>query len=604
MTANCNILGHFDSMWSRRISVALRTSVRRHKARRRITSRAAARNNQPSHAASETKRPEILQLAGKKAAGPVSKSDDSQSNHVLPPTADYDGSSPAPPTDTGSHAASSVPTSLHHLSAGPSGSRSSLDITSHPVSVESYELRNLRVQHLPAALSTQDLPPLPPSPDLETGGYLSSRNSSIIDLSAPAGSPDGSRPSEDTPVASRPCLGGVHPRIFPALPETLGRYTGISNESTILNLPPLISSVIPAPPPLGWTRCQNPGGARYFYHEGKVRSACLLTDGNLFDNDTLVFINDNVRTIDDFLCTYNIHLELDVDLVLDQYMYANRDKRCQYYFANHQDRSVFWLDDADSDLLPHEAAVEGTVFARSTDAFFRYMNLLCCVRNLPSIVRDRVLNFHGEPAARLSVDQSVYATVQKRPKLLRILIPLLFYAPSSHLSGLHATTTDQMIRPRLWSDFVVGLNSEWREFIVYATVVLNANVAFLAIQSVDNNGITVDNRSAAQISSYLSMLMSIGSIFCGLMLVKMHRNRDRNSPWDAAAFIFFNRKDPVLSLETVVAMYSLPGAPFMWSMISFLAAFLLCFDGSNLLTHTLVAMSSARGTDYVTSANG
>jgi hypothetical protein len=97
-----------------------------------------------------------------------------------------------------------------------------------------------------------------------------------------------------------------------------------------------------------------------------------------------------------------------------------------------------------------------------------------------------------------------------------------------------------------------------------ATVVLNANVAFLAIQSVDNGGGTPSTRSPTQISSYLSMLTSIGSIIIGLLLVKHHRNRDRASAADAAKFIF-HRTHPTLGLETLAVLYSLPYAMLIWS---------------------------------------
>lgn len=46
-----------------------------------------------------------------------------------------------------------------------------------------------------------------------------------------------------------------------------------------------------------------------------------------------------------------------------------------------------------------------------------------------------------------------------------------------------------------------------------ATVLLNANVAFLAIRSVD-----VGSGSPTQIASYISLVASLGSIIIGLVL--------------------------------------------------------------------------------------
>lgn len=56
---------------------------------------------------------------------------------------------------------------------------------------------------------------------------------------------------------------------------------------------------------------------------------------------------------------------------------------------------------------------------------------------------------------------------------------------------------------------------------------LNVNVAFLAIQSVDvNNG---PYHSPAQISSYLSIVANIGSITVGLLLVRQNYIKNEGS---------------------------------------------------------------------------
>ena len=62
----------------------------------------------------------------------------------------------------------------------------------------------------------------------------------------------------------------------------------------------------------------------------------------------------------------------------------------------------------------------------------------------------------------------------------------------------------------------------YKYFITFqATVLLNANVAFLAIQSVDSSG-AVGHRSNAQRASYFSIVNSIGAIVLGLLLIREH----------------------------------------------------------------------------------
>ncbi|KAJ7138528.1 hypothetical protein C8R43DRAFT_928893 [Mycena crocata] len=575
-------------------------------------------------------------------------------------------------------AASFVPSTLHpYLHSGPSASRSSQEIPTQPITQESYSLHSLSVQHLPATLSAQhppaatlsvqNLPALPPSPNLGIG-YLPSTNSSVVDVHFPGPeteSPNQSRRSSavfgDIALPSTPLLNEAHPRIFPGTPDSVRRYdrkTVVADEPTRFTIPPLTISMTPNAPPPGWTACMHPEGVRYFFHPEKR----VFTDANLFDATLLEFINTNISVIYDFLRAHGVQLEPTVDLVVDEYLYSDQSRGCQYYFVNHEGRSVFWMDNADSDMFSIAAELNGItsashirheleaqywyhceLFPRSLEVTHAIVDELrdillhslgdlltsqtstvnwraeqltamitladgfsknvgknidkgfggssCLVgRLMHLLVRSRVYNFYGEAGARLNVDQSVYGVVHKPTFLMKLLSPLLFYAPNSHLVALHSIFTDRLIRQRGWSEFIKRLNNEWQEFTLLATVVLNANVAFLSIQSVDQGGFALPDRTPSQISSYLSMLTSIGSIIVGLLLMKQHRNRDAEAAPDAARFLY-NRMHPTLGLETLAVLYSLPYAMLIWSMVSFLAAFsFMCFENSSLITRTLVGV--------------
>ncbi|KAJ6621366.1 hypothetical protein B0H10DRAFT_2215293 [Mycena sp. CBHHK59/15] len=584
---------------------------------------------------------------------------------------DRDTPLPLTHTSTSFVAASLHPYQLSGLSASCSSPQ---DIGSLPIPQESRSIRSLSVQNLPAtlsaqnfptSLSVQDLPRLPPSPNLGIGtSYIPSANTSVIDfhLAAtdspnPNRSPRSSGVHGDVAIPSAPLLlNEAHPRIFPGIPETVGRYkrkSSVPNEPSRYTIPPLTITLLPDEPPESWTACLHPEGARYFFHEERR----VFTDANLFDTELLESITNNVRIIHDFLRAHGIQLSACVDLVVDEYVYSDGSKGCQYYFVNHETRCVFWVDKTESDLFPISAELNGItskshirheleaqywyhceLFPRSlevtheivdelrdivlhafgdlitsasstvswkvedlnhmlnlTDGFKNVGNKFsgssCLVGRLMHVfVRARVYNFHGEATARLNIDQSVYDTTPKQTLLMTMLSPLLFYAPDFHLVGLHTIYTDGLIRSRGWADFIQRLNSEWQEFTLYATVVLNANVAFLAIQSVDQGGTSVTNRSPTQISSYLSILTSIGSIIIGLLLVKQNRNRDRETAQSAASFIF-NRMGRTLGLETLAVLHSLPYAMLIWSMVSFLAAFsFMCFERSSLVTRMLVGV--------------
>ena len=145
--------------------------------------------------------------------------------------------------------------------------------------------------------------------------------------------------------------------------------------------------------------------------------------------------------------------------------------------------------------------------------------------------------------ARLNRNQSIHPEKQKT-LLMRVISPFLLYGAEAHLRRLQEMTTDSVVNEVLWKEMLGRITDEWRDFIIYvrlynfahhstsksqisnilyvqATVLLNANVAFLAIQSVDNSG-PVGRRSSAQKASYLSIVNSVGTIILGLLLVREH----------------------------------------------------------------------------------
>ena len=66
-------------------------------------------------------------------------------------------------------------------------------------------------------------------------------------------------------------------------------------------------------------------------------------------------------------------------------------------------------------------------------------------------------------------------------------------------------------------------------------MLLNANVAFLAIPSVDtgNGDVTI-----AQVCSYLSIVTSVGSILLGLLLIRQHRVKSKDTADEAVSSLY------------------------------------------------------------------
>ena len=60
-------------------------------------------------------------------------------------------------------------------------------------------------------------------------------------------------------------------------------------------------------------------------------------------------------------------------------------------------------------------------------------------------------------------------------------------------------------------------------------MLLNANLAFLAIPNVDSED---HIRTSAQLAKYLSIITSVGSVVAGLLLLRQHRNKPQDSAED------------------------------------------------------------------------
>ena len=78
-------------------------------------------------------------------------------------------------------------------------------------------------------------------------------------------------------------------------------------------------------------------------------------------------------------------------------------------------------------------------------------------------------------------------------------------------------------------------------------MLLNANMAFLSISSVDpGNHI----RTPAQLASYLSVIASVGSVVTGLLLLRQHRAKPQEAADDVVRhFILSLTSIPLTALD-------------------------------------------------------
>ncbi|KAH6917962.1 hypothetical protein BKA70DRAFT_1554131 [Coprinopsis sp. MPI-PUGE-AT-0042] len=468
--------------------------------------------------------------------------------------------------------------------------------------------------------------------------------------------PQSIRPLEEKGSAEdeKPPKALFHERIFPFPPDYFSRYDNAQyaeKKETKLIIEPMTLEFKSKPHPPGWVPVLHPEGVLYWYNEEKN----VVTENELHDQELLDQVSEDLETIDDFISANRIQLPPNITLALE----LTRDTETgsittDYYYADHNRRIIFFLDEYDAgtfkisqevkgvtslvhirheleaqywhhimlypstlpqvhgaaselkDLIFHYIAdTSSSAFSTSPfdpDELYKLLNVVNGMNNMSTahqigaasfisrtmlvLARQKFYNWYGVPQRRLYRDQSVHGTTNKRTWLIKISSPLLFSAPDVHLHSLNKMWVDGLMHGPVWAKAIMKLNGEWQEFILYATVLLNANVAFIAIQSIDTQ--EGSYRSPVQVASYLSIVASIGCIVIGLLLVRQNRTRAHGTANDVCNFLN-ERSHPTLGLETLAILYSLPYAMLLWGMVSFLAAFAWnCFDATNIATRTVV----------------
>ncbi|EKM58104.1 uncharacterized protein PHACADRAFT_252136 [Phanerochaete carnosa HHB-10118-sp] len=214
-------------------------------------------------------------------------------------------------------------------------------------------------------------------------------------------------------------------------------------------------------------------------------------------------------------------------------------------------------------------------------------NTAAAARLLNTIYKERFLHFHGEIGARLDRKESAFKADIRGPRsfIFICISPFLFFMPFVYLKELERTYVDNSVHYYFWRQFIEGLKRDWENSITPATVLLSANVGFLAINSIDT---TSPNKSAAQISSYISSIFSLFIYIVAQILSRHHRHHNNGQAHDALQYIL-KREDRLIGLQGVAIAFSLPTALFLWSMVTFLVALMFVFFADSSVA-TKVAM--------------
>ncbi|EAU89448.2 hypothetical protein CC1G_07674 [Coprinopsis cinerea okayama7 len=444
--------------------------------------------------------------------------------------------------------------------------------------------------------------------------------------------------------------GLFNPRIYPNPPSVFSRYWThhiAKKVQTKMTIPPMEQEFADHEDPPGWTSVVHHEGVLYFYNAEKH----AVTEANLYNHTYYKQIMEDLAVFDEFIRDRRITMPTNYTLALDLTEDKEKGLVTDYYFADHDRRIIFFFDDWHAENFLKWADVPGVTSRRQVRYLFEeeywyhcmlFPSTMTGIRQAAHEMRDYILHYigdvtssmyatspyeldelyrlleadgeytvgvaelisrimqvfvqqrfyhwHGLPQRRVYRDLSVYGPKSKRTWLIKLLSPPLFSAPDVHLYNLEKMWVDEIMHNAVWVQSIKKLNDEWQEFILYATVLLNANVAFLAIESIDTDTDT-PYRSPVQVGCYLSIVASIGSIIIGLLLVRQHRTRAHSTADEVSNFLK-QRSHPTLGLETLAILYSLPYALLLWGMFSFLAAFAWnCFDLTNAATRTIMGIA-------------
>ncbi|KAL1949216.1 hypothetical protein VTO73DRAFT_11022 [Trametes versicolor] len=193
------------------------------------------------------------------------------------------------------------------------------------------------------------------------------------------------------------------------------------------------------------------------------------------------------------------------------------------------------------------------------------------------IATDGMRNYHGTKWARIESNRSAHVDVTAEhyaPSwIFNVISWMLFCTPTLYLKRLDEIWLDSNVNQRPWRRFISELKDDWAASITPSAVILTANVGFLAIQSVDQGGIPGPDRSAGQIVSYISTLLSIGNIIACTVLGQQHRPTSHIYAIEAVEYLL-KRAEKRWQAQRLAVILSVPIAFFIWALLSFSAAIL------------------------------
>ncbi|KAN0076761.1 hypothetical protein V8E55_010616 [Tylopilus felleus] len=190
-------------------------------------------------------------------------------------------------------------------------------------------------------------------------------------------------------------------------------------------------------------------------------------------------------------------------------------------------------------------------------------------RLMSAFAQNKFLNFHGQGIARLDADVHVFAEDHRENRSIFMIRNvfllgtnvLLFGSLKEHARRLRRVWADDIIIKPRWKDFINRVTNELSRYAIFSTVMLTANLAFLAVPGI---------ATPPQVIIYGSALTTITSIIISFVLLNVYSNPELVDPSKAAEIMLDIREK--VGIPNLAITHSLPMALLIWSIFLFFTA--------------------------------
>ncbi|KAN0116201.1 hypothetical protein V8E52_006258 [Russula decolorans] len=354
-----------------------------------------------------------------------------------------------------------------------------------------------------------------------------------------------SSPSKDNHFGSTNGPNLVPPILAPILPAYIrdARYHGdarVKLTSTAISLGAHFSSA-PSYRSQGWTVSIHPEGKRYAYNTAED-GVSVVTEAHVTDSNVAEQLEACLAMLRVLAAEENVHLPATTDLFLE----IDQDtETCSYWFADHAQRTVFWLHPMDSDtaglpdsysmrhrqysleenywahveMFPATASQysatalneltvillnaradaltsEIPTFPYTADECERFINLLNCSKEHASnsyittfvarlwvvVANHRYFTHFGEDHCRMSSMHSILESPpRKRNIILTAISKLLFDLPIEHRQHLEQLWVDQLVYSAAWRKHTSDRAGDLLQKMTWIFALAIANILILPI---------------------------------------------------------------------------------------------------------------------------